>query len=59
MLKQITKDFLGVESSQSQDLGIDGQKLKDLGEMISAANLMLGVLVAHEDLLRLPMDINI
>ena len=59
MLQQITKDFSAVDSSQNQNSVIDAQKLKALGEMILAANLMLEILVAQKDLLNLPMELDL
>jgi len=58
MLEKITADYAHLESSAlasgSRDSFIDKQKLKNLGEMIQNANMVLSLLVAQEDFLSLP-----
>lgn len=56
MLKQITKDFSNFNSTSKNDF-IDQNKVKELGEMILSANLMLEILVSQKDIMKLPQEL--
>lgn len=57
LLKQITKDFGAFNENEADSGAFDAKKVKSLGEMISAANLMLEIMLAHEDILQMPFDL--
>ncbi|MBC7467025.1 MAG: hypothetical protein H7256_13635 [Bdellovibrio sp.] len=56
ILDQISKDFSNLSDSAENSKMLNEQKVKDLGEMILAANFMLTILVAQKDILKTPLD---
>ena len=59
MLQQITEDFAAFNGAGAKLDSIDSKKVDSLGEMISSANLMLGLMLDQKDLLNLPADIKL
>lgn len=57
MLKQITEDYSSFNSSTVKKQRVDEDKVKALGEMIMAANIMLEIFSSQEDLLHMPFDL--
>jgi DNA-binding transcriptional regulator GbsR (MarR family) len=59
MLKKITKDFSSFAEAFRDDENIDKKRVDSLGDMIVAANLMLEILLAQKDILKLPMELDV
>ena len=57
LLNQITKDFGALSEEKGAKSVIDEKKLKSMGEMIFAANIMLEVLMNQKDLLKYPLEL--
>ncbi len=51
MLKQITSDFSDFSDSADNNLALNQERVKSLGEMIVTANMMLEILMAQKDIL--------
>lgn len=58
MLKQITKDFTAFNQSEGKSDSLDEKRVKALGEMIFSANLMLQIMLSHDDLLNMPKELD-
>ncbi len=58
MLKQITKDFSAFNQSEGKSDSLDEKRVKTLGEMIFSANLMLQIMLSHNDLLNMPQELD-
>lgn len=56
ILKQISKDFSNVSDSSAKDEDLNPERVKSLGEMIFAANLMLEIMQSQTDILKMPME---
>lgn len=56
MLKQISQDFSSFNLKRSKSDNLNESKITALGEMILSANLMLEIMLSHDDLLQLPME---
>ncbi|MES2769884.1 MAG: hypothetical protein V4596_12125 [Bdellovibrionota bacterium] len=56
ILQKITKNFSTLKSAQSKKTDVNLERLKSLEEMISAANLMLGLFVTQKDVFKLSME---
>lgn len=57
ILKQITKDFSTLTETENESEAIDDSRLKSMGEMIIAANLMLEIMSTQKDILNLPFEL--
>ncbi len=57
ILKQVTNDFSVLSESENESDAIDESRLKSLGEMILAANLMLEIISSQKDILNLPFEL--
>lgn len=57
MLQEITQDFSNFDKEESKGESYDPQRVRKLEEMIFAANLMLQMMLAQDDLMQLPMDL--
>ena len=56
MLKQITTDFSDFSTVAGENTSVDEARVKSLGEMILAANLMLEILMSQRDILNMPLE---
>jgi DNA-binding transcriptional regulator GbsR (MarR family) len=57
MMKQITDDFSALNSSKLNLNEIDEKKIESLGAMIFSANMMLEILIAQKDIMKVPLEI--
>lgn len=58
MLKQITEDFSTLSDTAGKSESIDKKKVKALGEMIVAANMMLEIMLTQKDILNMPIELS-
>ncbi len=57
ILKQINQDYSSFSSSNLNQQDVDGERVKTLGEMIIAANVMLELFLSQKDLLKMPLEL--
>lgn len=56
ILKEISHDFNLFNKTESQSEKINQERVQSLSEMIHSANLMLGIILAQNDFLNLPLE---
>ena len=56
MLQQISKDFSNLGVSEKDFESINKERVKDLGEMIAAANMMLEIMLSQKDIMNLTSE---
>jgi DNA-binding transcriptional regulator GbsR (MarR family) len=59
MLKEITENFSSFETTADADQNLDQTRVKKLGEMILAANLMLELMLSQDDIMKMPMELDL
>ncbi|MEY4615053.1 MAG: hypothetical protein RJB66_13 [Pseudomonadota bacterium] len=57
MLKQIASDFSSFHQVEAKSEIFNQKRVNELQEMIGSANLMLELMLAQEDLMKLPVEI--
>lgn len=57
ILQEITEDFSKLSDSSSTNDSVDQKKVTQLGEMIFSANMMLELMIAQKEIMKLPMEI--